>query len=206
MKNGPTRPDVAPAALLAMLGTPNVPHLHQMQETVSHARRHIQTLEIGLQPGVDSHRGSRRARTDLDQVAQLVGHPQAPTPDRVLGRRPSPDHRVLNAAGAADLTDQRVVLLPDPQLTVPVAVLDGVDGGTDVDFERQRRPWPAILEGQPRTAVTTTKRPVLMNASGDSLPSSRIASIRARASSPWPSRWRTPMPATAIGCVLELSM
>ena len=80
-------------------------------------------------PLVEANDGARRGRPDLDEIAQLVDHPEAAARPRVRRREPSPCKRVVDAAGILDLADGYPALRPEPQHARAAAVPDAVDGG-----------------------------------------------------------------------------
>jgi glycosyltransferase involved in cell wall biosynthesis len=89
---------------------------------------------VGSLAGLRVRRGAhpdRRAGLrgpHLDEVAQLVDHPQAPAVGLVQRRTPPPGQRVLDVSPVPDLADQRVALLPEQDHTPPAAVPDAVGG------------------------------------------------------------------------------
>src|SRR4051812_3997200 len=86
---------------------------------------------------------------DLDEVAELVGHPQAPAAVLGPGRALAADEGVVVAAEVGDLADQRVVGEPGAQGADAAAVADAV-GRRLVDREDElfgALGWDARLVG-----------------------------------------------------------
>src|SRR3954469_25788826 len=65
-------------------------------------------------------------RADLDEVAELVGQPQAPAGAVFELRAGAAGQRLLEAAAVADLADDHAVLVPDAQRALAAAVADAV--------------------------------------------------------------------------------
>src|SRR3954470_23031570 len=67
-------------------------------------------------------------RADLDEVAELVGQPQAPAVAVFEPRAGAAGQRLVEAAAVADLAHDHVVLVPDAQRALAAAVADAVRG------------------------------------------------------------------------------
>src|SRR6476469_7337115 len=67
------------------------------------------------EPAGDTHDGAVGEGADLDQVAQLVGQPQAPAPALLTRRGAPPDEGVVDASPVAHLAHDAVGLAPHPQ-------------------------------------------------------------------------------------------
>jgi hypothetical protein len=71
-----------------------------------------------VQPAVDADRGAPWSRPDLDQVAQLVDHPEAAATFVLPLDLPTSDQRVVDPADVADLAQSR------PWTRSPVSTVD----------------------------------------------------------------------------------
>src|SRR3954469_21670401 len=66
-------------------------------------------------------------RADLDEVAELVGQPQAPAVAVLQPRAGAAGQPLVEAAAVADLAHDGVVLVPDAQRALATAVAEAVD-------------------------------------------------------------------------------
>src|SRR4029453_8578476 len=91
---------------------------------------------VSAQVHVQPDHGPAGEGPQLDQVAELVDHPQPAAAVAVEGRPLPADHRVPDAAAVTDLAHQRPVVPPDPQGAAAATVAQAV-GGDLVDGQHQ---------------------------------------------------------------------
>ena len=73
---------------------------------------------------MDADRRAPGSRPDLDQVAQLVGHPEATVAFVLPVDLSTSDQRVVDPADVADFAEERTSVSPDVERSHPVSMLE----------------------------------------------------------------------------------
>src|SRR5438477_11084263 len=81
---------------------------------------------VHLEPLVQAHNCPLPQRSNLDQIAHVVGEPQASSAGRSGGRSSAADHRVVDTAVVAEFANHRPVISPQSELATASTVLDAV--------------------------------------------------------------------------------
>jgi hypothetical protein len=81
-------------------------------------------------PGhTEPHPGPLLVTTHLDEVAELVRHPEAPSTRLVWRRSAAADQGVLDPASVLEVADEGAVFVPDAEGAGAAAMADAVGGG-----------------------------------------------------------------------------
>lgn len=165
-------------------------------------------LSWGLaQAHVQAGNGARRARSGLDEIAELVDQPKSLTAEHQFGPSPVPGQRIGDLPAVSDLADDLEPPVPDLHRSIAAGVAHGIGGeladGDDQVRDTRRRETGLLGAARDKAAARSQVVPVAQRLGVRGRPGQRPLAPRrkARRTQVAASRWAV----ATDGCVLAAS-